>query len=270
MWSVHALAFGGKMDVAGFINYAATLPVQGVELLDCFWKDMDKEIEQANELTKKHGLQVACYAIGNNFVNTDPSAREAEVQKVKDAVDVAKRLNTKVVRVFSGDAVEGVDFETAREWIVSGLKEGAAYAAEHGITLALENHGLFAGRGEQIEEIIKEIDSPYFGSTFDTGNFLLVNDEPTKAIKSLVNMVKHVHVKDFAEVDPSYTGQTYTAIDQRRFVGTVALEGDVDLKSIFADLKAAGYSGWLSLEYEGPGDPQKGTEDSLKALVEIL
>ena len=114
----------------------------------------------------------------------------------------------------------------------------AAYAAEQGITLALENHGLFAGRGEQIEEIIKEIDSPYFGSTFDTGNFLLVNDEPTKAIKSLVNMVKHVHVKDFAEVDPSYTGQTYTAIDQRRFVGTVALEGDVDLKSIFADLKA--------------------------------
>jgi sugar phosphate isomerase/epimerase len=270
MWSVHALAFGGKMDVADFIRYSATLPVQGVELLDCFWKDMEKEIAQVNKLTEEYGLQVACYAIGNNFVNTDADARRAEVQKVKDAVDVAKRLNTKVVRVFSGDATEGVEFAVAREWIIAGLKEGAEYAAQHGINLALENHGLFAGRAEQIEEIIREINNPYFGSTFDTGNFLLVNDEPTQAIKRLANMVKHVHVKDFAEVDASYTGQTYVGIDQRRFIGTVALEGSVDLRSIFADLRQANYSGWLSLEYEGPGDPQKGTEDSLNALAEIL
>ena len=57
------------MDVAGFINYAAALPVQGVSLT--LLKDMDKETSrQMNH--QKHGLQVAC-AIGSNFVNTDPA-----------------------------------------------------------------------------------------------------------------------------------------------------------------------------------------------------
>ncbi|MFK4997046.1 sugar phosphate isomerase/epimerase family protein [Bacillus sp. N9] len=66
---------------------------------------------------------------------------------------------------------ENYTYEDGRDWIVEGLKRCAQMAEQEQIYLAIENHGLLAGRSEQVEEIIKKVNSPYVKSTFDTGNF---------------------------------------------------------------------------------------------------
>ena len=63
----------------------------------------------------------------------------------KRGVDVALSLDVNLRRVFSGSYREGISQEQGNEWILEGLSAGAAYAERQGVTLALENHGRFAG-----------------------------------------------------------------------------------------------------------------------------
>ena len=82
-------------------------------------------------------------------------------------------LGTDILRVFSGSARAGVTQEQGMDWILEGLSAGAAYAESRGVTLALENHGKFAGRSEQVRGIIDAVGSPALRVNLDTGNFLL-------------------------------------------------------------------------------------------------
>ena len=81
------------------------------------------------------------------------------------------------------------------------MKKCAEVAEKAQVYLAIENHGLLAGTSAQVVEILKEVNSPYVKSTFDTGNFLLVHEKPTEAFNQLKNDIVHVHFKDFREKD---------------------------------------------------------------------
>ncbi|MCB0051031.1 MAG: hypothetical protein KDE01_34735, partial [Caldilineaceae bacterium] len=61
------------------------------------------------------------------------------------------------------------------------------------------------------------------------------------------------------------------ALDGTPFTGAVVGQGQVDLPAIVALLDAAGYGGWLSLEYEGGDDPLTvGVPQSLQAAQRLL
>ncbi|WP_052737909.1 TIM barrel protein [Bacillus sp. SA1-12] len=64
-------------------------------------------------------------------------------------------------------------------YVLKGLSECCQYAEKKGVYLYIENHGLFAGRNDQVIDIINKIGSPMQKSTFDTGNFLLVDQDPS-------------------------------------------------------------------------------------------
>lgn len=270
MWSLHKYYNKGDMDVVDFIDYASTLGIEGVELLDYFWRNVEDELPRVLEALGSTGLQVACYSVGNNFVDPDPAKRNIQVEIVKTGVDMAIKLNAKVVRVFSGDlSAPNISFDTAKAWIVESLKECADYAGSNGITLGLENHGLFAGKSSQVAAIISEVGSDYLRSTFDTGNFLLVDESPSDAIESIANLVTHVHFKDFRKAVPD-SKETIASISGENYIGTIAGEGEVDLTHILKTLKAAQYTRWLAVEFEGEEDQKYGSEKSIENLYKTL
>jgi sugar phosphate isomerase/epimerase len=270
MWSLHKYYKEGNMNVLDFINYAGALEIEGVELLDCFWKNTENELPEVLQSLENTGLQVACYSVGNNFVQPDPVKRNTQIEIVKTGVDIAYKLGAKVVRVFSGDlGAEDVPFDTAKKWIVESLKECADYAESNGVTLGLENHGLFAGKSSQVNSILSEVGSDNLRSTFDTGNFLLVDESPSEAIEKLASLVAHVHFKDFRKADVD-SKEIYTSISGQDYTGTVAGEGEVDLVSILTTLKSTDYTGWLSVEFEGEEDQKYGSAKSIENLRETL
>lgn len=266
MWSLEKEAFAGKLSMVEFVRFAGTLGIEGVEVLDCFWRDEQGEIPAVREAAAGEGLAIAAYAIANDFVAPDKSERRRQAEYVKRGVDTAVQLGTGVLRVFSGDAKDSVPFEAARGWIVEGLAEAAAYAAGQRVVLALENHGLFAGRSDQVAGILDEIGSPALRATVDTANFLLVGEEPHVAVARLATRAAHVHLKDFKKVGPGHAGPSFRSAGSDRYIGTVVGEGDVKLDAVLGSLKQAGFKGFLSLEYEGAGDPRDGIRRSLANL----
>ena len=75
MWSVVEPVREGKLDLAGFLDFAAAQQVEGVELLDYFWTDKQAQIPQVKRQIADLGLQLAVYSIGNDFFQPDPAAR---------------------------------------------------------------------------------------------------------------------------------------------------------------------------------------------------
>ena len=271
MWSVIETVKAGKMNLPQFIDFAASQNVKGIELLDYFWTDEKKEIPQAKKLVADKGLQIAVYSIGNDFFQADVVARAQQLEAVKQGVNVANELGVDLVRVFSGSYREGYNLEQGMGWVIDGLTESANYAQQHHVTLALENHGLIAGRSDQVKDIISKVNSPALRANIDTGNFLLVGQNPAEAAQVLAPLAALVHLKDFRVPDPGQIVHVYRGLDGSTFTGAVTGEGMVDLPAIISILRDSGYNGWLSLEYEGPDDPLTiGVPHSLNAARRLI
>lgn len=255
MWSYVSHFQQGTMDVLQFIDTAKALGVDGVELLDFFWKDKETELPKVKAKLAALNMPVSAYAIGNDLTEDDAAARAKQVQAIKDGVDMAVTLGTNRLRVFAGHHDE-IGFEKALGWIIEGLKEGAAYAETQGVVLCLENHGTLAGKGEQVKAILDAVNSPALKANPDTGNFMTVNQNPVDAMKIVAPFTGSVHFKDFRHAKPGETEHVYEGLEGSRVVGTSIGEGDVDLPNVVKQLRDAGYTGYLTIEYEGVEDPE--------------
>lgn len=272
--SITIVSFGryfgqGKMDIKGFINYCGNLGVEGVDL-GYYWKN-EEEIEKVSGWLKENNLNLDCYIVSNDFALPNEKDRQKEVEKVKRSIDIAVRLGVDIVRVFGGNIKEGLTYNIAKEWIVGSLRQVASYAAERNVILALENHGKLCGKSSQIIDILNSVDSPSLKVNIDIANFLCVDEDPLKAIAKLSPYMVYVHVKDFKEVNEEYKdGDVIVSSGGKRYVGSVAGEGIIDLEGAFKRFKKADYTGYLSLEYEAQEDSRIGVKRSITNIKKIL
>ncbi|RLE80381.1 MAG: sugar phosphate isomerase/epimerase [Thermoprotei archaeon] len=245
----------GRATVREFIDFAASLGVEGVDL-GYFWRDRG-EMEEAKRLLRDKGLELACYITSNDFAQPEAERRAEQVDKVKRAVDDAEFMGVSKLRVFAGDLKEGIDYGVARDWVIDSLREVSKYAEEKGIVLALENHGRLFGKWSQILDLLEAVNSPYLKVNFDIGNFLLVGDDPIEAAEKLREHIVHVHVKDFEKRGD-------------RFIGCTIGEGVVDVKGVIKRLHDLGYDGYLSIEYEGYEDNKIGISKGVRYVKSVL
>lgn len=128
---------------------------------------------------------------------------------------------------------------------------------EFGIDVAIHNHG----PGDKHYALIEQLTSvlkgrhPRIGSCADVGHFWRIGEDPVKAIEALGPRVLAVHLKD------------QQTVEEQAVVG----EGKLDMPGILKALKAVGYRGPLSLEYEAsPENPLPGMKQSLDNLKAML
>ncbi len=269
MYSMHRTIREKTWDTVDFLRFCHSENYRSVELLAHFWKDVHSELDGVISTLKSLEINVTSYAVSNNFVSSDSSLRKQALLKVTDGIPIAKALGTNVIRVFSGNLAEGISFEDSQDWIIYGLKEACREAEGAGMTLCLENHGKLAGKGIQVKEMIDKVNSPALRSTFDTGNFLLVDEHPLDALRVLTDYIGHVHFKDFKE----QPNGRYKSLGMRTFEGVPAGEGDASLPAVLKALQTSGYNGAYVLEYEGVGNEADGIRQSFigfKAMVEGL
>ncbi|QNK90100.1 sugar phosphate isomerase/epimerase [Sporosarcina sp. resist] len=273
MYSLASTIRKENWSIVDFIDYASSISTEGVELLDIYWTNKDEKDEEIGEVLtalKSYNLQVSAYDITNNFVKESVEERAEEVAKVLHGIQVAKKLGTTIVRVFCGDIQGDLTYENGSAWIIEGLKKCAEIAEKEGIYLAIENHGLLAGKSKQVSEIIKAVNSPFVKSTFDTGNFLLVHEKPKEAFERLKDEIVHVHFKDFREKVENESLRGFRSTEGVELIGVIPGDGKVDLAYIVNGLKNSNYDGWLSIEYEGHDDAKMANEEAVNRLRNLL
>lgn len=286
MWSYVAPWKAGGFGIPEFVAAAKAAGVDGVELLDLFYKEpanawtgehTPESIAGARRIAlqalKENGLPCPIFSVANDFAQTDEAKRAKALDNIRLGIEEAGVYGAGVVRVFAGDVKEGVTFEQARAWIVEGLAEASKLAAGANVKLALENHGRLAGRADQVRDLIRDVreaaGNDALGANPDTGNFLVVDTVPHEAVAAVADLAYMVHFKDFRRAAEGTEG-SYASLAGVPLIGEALGEGDVDLKACVRALKAKGFDGWLSIEFEGAEDPMTAIPRSVEAARRFM
>lgn len=230
--------------------------------------------EKLKEECERVGFKISNYTIGADFINGSDGDLEAEIERVKGEVDIAKILGSPgmrhdATRGFPADKTGARSFDDALPRLVKGCREVAGYAADAGIKTMVENHGYFCQDADRVEKLICGVDSPNFGVLLDMGNFTVADGDPGRSIGLLMPYVFHVHAKDFHTKPGNGTdpGRGWNLSRGGNFWrGSIIGHGDVSVIQCLRVMKNAGYDGVLSIEFEGMEDVLLGIEVSLENL----
>lgn len=167
-------------------------------------------------------------------------------------VDIAKTLGAQVMRICAGGRrTRPASWSEHKSKLVPLLREAAAYSADQGIVLAMENHvDLLAA---EVLELLEAVDSPALGVCLDTANNLRMFEDPMLAIEMLAPHAKATHIKDICAFrgSPRDFG----------FWPSVPLgEGLIDIPRTLQLLRGHGFNGLLALEIDYL-HPSHGTEE---------
>lgn len=208
------------------------------------------------------GLPVLAYTVGADF-SKDPAA---EAQRVKGCVDIAARLHAPLLRHDVARGYPGDDWRTAIQTIAPAVREVTAYASSLHIRTCTENHGFFFQDAHRVEELILAVGHENYGFLVDIGNFACADEESLHGVLTAAKYAFHAHAKDFL-IKPATAddpGKGWFRSRQGRYLrGTVPGHGAVPIRACVTALKAAGYAGYLSYEFEG-------MEENLPALANGL
>ncbi len=244
----------GEDTQLSVIAKAKALGLDAIEFIDLTPPEGVSEEDYAVQLREeaaKQGLAIAAYTVGADLLRED---LDAEVERLCRKVDVAVLLGAALLRHDATFQNPPEGFDAVLPRLAEGCRRVTAYAAARGVKTMVENHGLFCQDSVRVEALCRAVDHENFGWLVDTGNFLCVDEPPLAAVTRAAPYAFHAHVKDFicktAEEGAPSDGWIVTR-GGNFLRGTVAGHGVVPIADCIAALKAAGYDGYVSLEFEG-------------------
>ena len=242
----------GEMSQEQFIDIAADLGIEGVELTSYFFPTTDKKY--LNSLKRRcliRGVDVSGAAVGCKLTLAEDDERAEQVAMVKEWLGHAVTLGAPQMRVFAGATPEGHTDDEAFDWAVAAFKECVPAAAEAGVVMALENHGGITSTSAQVTRLIEAVDSEWLRVNLDFGNYGFDPDvNPYEAMRRVANLAVSAHHKVFMR--------------------TPAGERPVDLKRVVDLLRDVGYRGYINIELEGDEDAMTGVPRVVDELRRAL
>ncbi|TWU20348.1 sugar phosphate isomerase/epimerase family protein [Bythopirellula polymerisocia] len=140
------------------------------------------------------GLDISGTGVRNDFATPDEASRAADVQHVKEWIEVAARLGAPVIRVFAGPEQEGHSWDDVSEWMAADLRQCADYGKKFGVLVGVQNHGDMLKTAKQTLRMVEMVDSDWFGVIVDTGYFM--TDDPYIDIAEVTPYAVNFQVKE--------------------------------------------------------------------------
>lgn len=252
-----------KYPIEKVIDQAYSMGFDGVELLHRQLASEEKSYLNAlKQRAFDKGLDMPMLSIHQDFVSPDVAERKQHIDHTKHCIDLASQLGIACVRLNSGrwktiksfddlmkakgeePPIAGYKDADAIGWCVDSIREILPHAESAGVKLALENHWGLTTKVSTLLQIWKTVNSPWLGINLDTGNY------PDKYYEGIAQLAPHASIVQ---------AKTYHG-------GGVWYTLDLDYKKIAGILRAAKFSGWVSLEMEGKEDAATAVPKSLKTL----
>ncbi|MED5419364.1 MAG: sugar phosphate isomerase/epimerase family protein [Verrucomicrobiota bacterium] len=259
----------GSMRLSDYLAFASGLDVDGVELYPLIvdledpatWPSYRQACEEMN-------LEIPMLCCSPDFTHPDPAFRAQEIEKEKRWIEMANALGARFCRVLSGQRRPEVSREEGIELAATSIQACLPFAAEHGVTLVLENH--YKDGFWEYPEFAQPIDifcdlleavgeHPSFGVNYDPSNTLLAGEDPLELLARVKHRVVTMHASDrylkHGTLEDLSREEGVTGYAERLAHGEIG-QGMNDYDAIFSTLSSAGFDGWISIE-DGVDGPEQ-------------
>jgi L-ribulose-5-phosphate 3-epimerase len=253
-WSLHRTLRDKKLDPIDFPKTAKDdYGIAAVEYVNQFYKDKKKDDGYVADLKKRCGdlgvksVLIMCDGEGA-LGDADEKKRQQAVENHYRWVEWAKTLGCHSIRV---NAQSSGTYEEQMERAADGLARLTEFGAKHAINVIVENHGGLSSNGAWLAATIKKVGNPRCGTLPDFGNFRVSKDKEYdryKGVEELMPFAKGVSAKSHDFDDKGNETKT----DYRRMMKIVL---------------AAGYKGYVGIEYEGS---RLSEPDGIRATKKLL
>ena len=153
----------------------------------------DEELYAIKAELDKNGIKVGSLGspIGKYPITDD---FESYMDTVRRALEIAKILDTRFIRIFSF-FVEQSDLSIYRDEVIRRMKAMVAEAEKYGITLCHENESKIYGQmPEEVRDLLTEVKG--LGGIFDAANYRMNGADITDGIEATLVNFKYLHIKD--------------------------------------------------------------------------
>lgn len=170
-----------------------------------------------------------------------PSVADRELAEAVAYVDLAARLGAPYVRVMITPEPQPGEGDLAL--CAAQYGKLCDYAAEKGVSPLLETNGVLA-ESAAMKQLMEQAGRQNAGVLWDLNHTVrFFGEKPSDTIAALQPWIRHVHLKD-------------SAVEDGKVVYRMMGYGDLPVYDAVAALKAAGYEGYLSLEWVKRWNPE--------------
>jgi L-ribulose-5-phosphate 3-epimerase len=246
-----------KLDPIGALDLAKKLGYDGVDLVTqanyhCGLNPA-APIEDALALAKagaERGMPIPALTPYDKAINDpDETVRARAMAGFTRAIEHAAALGADKIRVLAGIDMPDDKWDASLDLLVEQIRKLAAIGAKHGVALNIENHdGSMADTAARTVRIWRAVDRSNVGIIYDPANLIRDKKEDyPESLRMQADGIRHIHLKDYIFA-PEYP-------NGRRAV--VPGEGVIPWVGIYRDLRATGFTGDSSLEYETRWVPEQ-------------
>ena len=218
--------------------------INGLHRLNMSWVEMrgvdgrnliDHSDEKVSEIKKRlDDAGISLSACGSPLGKIDiGDPFEPHLERLKRAIDVAHKMGTDNIRIFSF-FVPAKERPARKAEVFDRMSRMVRCAEENGAVLLHENEKeIYGEMAPECLELMKAFYGDHFKAVFDFANFVQAGQETLDAYRMLQPYIAYVHVKD--------------ALAENGNVVPAGM-GDGHVAEILDRLSDAGYDGFLSIE----------------------
>ena len=215
------------------------------------------------QLSAQFDLPIGCIGSYSNLASPVLEAREAQLLFLRETIRLAHDLESPAVRVFAAwpgvtmrngqtyyevaksrvwRGSEGVTWFEQWTWVREALVEASQWAADLGVTLALQNHIPVTNSYSDVLEFIKEVNSPGLKACIDAPHLADQSDAGVRAAL----------LETGSQQIWSHFGGFQETADGRVIEHTGEGEIAVNYPAFFRALHEINYTGFIAYEGCGP------------------
>ena len=239
-WSLNRQFFGGKLNALDFAKVTKEeFDLDAIEYVNQFFKDKANDESYLGQLKSRaadHGVKSLLIMVDGegSLGHGDTAERNKAVLNHHKWVDAAKFLGCHSIRVNAATTGNG-SFDEKQKLAADGLRSLSEYGAKLGLNVIVENHGGLSSNGAWLAGVMKIVNLPNCGTLPDFGNFNVGDGkwyDRYQGVTELMPFAKAVSAKSHEFDEKGDEVRT----DYRRMMNIVL---------------AAGYHGYVGIEYEG-------------------
>ncbi len=276
-WCFHMALWRGEMRAGDIPGIASEMGVTALEWTAKTFRDLKggREImfqapgpdffQALRRACDNEGIASKVLDVGGPFflASSNRPVQQKAIDYVMQYVEPAQILGAGILRselYFDGKHTPGWESE-AGKYARDAIFELLERTKDSGLVINIENHHGISSQPGWLDKLMKSIDDPRFGLTLDTNNFRVDIDNPyaadPEAIPRYVN--RYEAIKKLMP-HTNWVSAKFYAFDSTGY------EISMDYPRILDIILGAGYSGYISVEYEGHGDPLDGVRKSVQML----